>query len=108
MHSTSLRSDDPRDRLDVQRVQREERGDERARPTRRSSAAGRGTGARRVRRVQQRVDEVVAPGVEPEELDVEHVREPGQRVPVRGRGSVKAQRTPVQVRPARTCGLRET
>ena len=45
----------------------------RARTTNRSAAfAG----------VQQHVHEVVAARVEPEQLDVEHVREPGQRVPV--------------------------
>ena len=66
----------------MQRVDGEERRDERAPP----GGAGHGgedqEQERRVRRVQRRVDEVVRARVEPEELDVEHMREPGDRVPV--------------------------
>jgi hypothetical protein len=65
-------------------VDREQRSDDEARSS--------GSGHRReddeqhggVRGVERGVHEVVGAGVEPEELDVEHVGEPRERVPVEG------------------------
>ena len=74
----------PGHRLDVQRVHGEERRHGRAAPGgpgRRPQELEQEQG---VREVEERAHQMVATGVEAEELDVEHVREPGEGVPVEG------------------------
>jgi len=54
--------------------------------------------------VQQELDRWCGPGLESEELAVEHVREPRERMPVAGVPVVKAQTSPSRLRPgARSC-----
>ena len=55
--------------------------------------------------VQQDVGQVVSAGVQAVELAVQHVGEPGQRMPVAGMAVVKAQTMPWAVRPRATCGF---
>ena len=73
---------DPGDGFDVQRVQGEEGGDGGAA----AGAAGHaGEGEEEQQRAEamdQEADQVMAGGVEAEKLDVQHVGEPGERMPV--------------------------
>ena len=73
---------DPRDGLDPERVQREYRGDERAPPRGPGHAGEHLEEERGARRVEQDAGRMMAGRRQPEELSVEHVREPGERVPV--------------------------
>ena len=105
-HVLALRH--PGHRLHVQRVDGEERGHQGARP---QAAREEGQGQeeqRDVGRVQRHARRVMARGVEAEELDVEHVRHPGERVPVGRlhRGEGPGHRLGAQ--PACTCGLAKT
>ncbi len=62
----------------------EQRRAERAAPNGAGEAAQREERQRRVKRVPQHARRVVPAGIEAEERDVELVRHPGERVPVRG------------------------
>ena len=74
----------PGDRFHVGGVHGEEGGDEGAAPGRAGHAPEHQEDEDRVPGVEHSVHEVVRPGREPEELHVEHVGEPGERVPVEG------------------------
>jgi len=65
-------------------MQAEQCGDEKARPERPGHPREHDKDEQRVGRVQQDARRVMAGGSEPEEADVELVRDPGQRMPVRG------------------------
>ena len=86
----------PRDRFDVQRMPREQRGDEGAWPDFSRQPEQKREKQRRVHRVKQDADEVVCAGIQAEELAVGHVRNPGERMPVAG---VKGGERPAEVRP---------
>jgi len=62
----------------VQWVEREHRSHERAPPDGAGQRVQRAEEEQRVGRVKDEIRKVVAAGVEPEELAVEHVREPGE------------------------------
>ncbi len=81
----------PRYGLDPERVQCEERGDQRRGPERPGEGAQREEEEERVRDVESRVHGVVRAGPDPEELDVRHVGEPGEGMPV---GDVQARQRP--------------
>jgi hypothetical protein len=61
-----------------------ERGHERAPPERARGPAQQQEEEHAIQRVECQAAPVVCSGIHPEELDVEHVREPGRRVPVAG------------------------
>ena len=73
---------DPRDRFHVKGVHREQERHHRAPPRRAGHPEQDQEQQERVDEVEQDVDEVVEPGVEPEQLHVDHVREPRDWVPV--------------------------
>ena len=79
-HVLALR--DPGDRLDVQRMKREKRGRERARPARPGHPLQDPEEQDAVCGVQEQARQMMEARVQAEELAIEHVREPGQRVPV--------------------------
>ncbi len=90
---------DPRDRFDVQRMNREECRRERARAhTTRHPAQDQKQHAD-ARDVEQQVDHVRRTGCESEELAVHHVRDPRQRMPV---GGVLRRECPADAAPAQT------
>ena len=101
-HVLALR--DPGHRFDPQRVPGEERRGRRAAPGGAGQAAQRREEQRRSQRVQQDVARVVAARPVAEELGVEHVRVPGERMP--GRTPVgEAQPVLRAERPRRTVGF---
>ena len=71
---------DPGDRFHMQRVQREERRDERAAPDRAGHAAEDLEEQEGVGDVEQKACQVVPARLHPEQLHVRHVRQPSQRV----------------------------
>jgi hypothetical protein len=79
-HVLALR--DPGHRLDVQRMQREEGGHERAPEARPRHPLEQAEEQERVHEVNGHARQVVPAGVEAKQLDVELVREPRQRMPV--------------------------
>ncbi len=83
------------DRLHVQRMHAEERGDEGAPPGTVRHRDQRQKQQYGVRRVQDEIRQVMPVRVETEQLVVEHVRPPGERMPVAGVGG--------RQRPAQAC-----
>jgi len=75
---------DPRDGFDVHRMPREQRGDECGRPQFAGQPQQQREQQRHVCRVKQGVDEVRPGGIQAEHAAVNHVREPGERMPVAG------------------------
>ena len=75
---------DPCDRFDVRGMPREQRRDRRARPRSARHTQQREKQQHGIRRVQQDVNEMLWAGTRAEQLPVEHVREPRERMPVRG------------------------
>src|SRR5438046_3004829 len=81
----------------------EECGDKRARPEGTRRAPQKNEKQDRIGGVQQDIDEDVPAGVETEELDVDHMRDPGERMPVRrvhrggGPGDVRDRQSAVDV-----------
>ena len=73
---------DPGHRLHAQGMPREERGHYEARPEGTGGGAQEDEEQHRSERVQQDAPEVMAARVEAEELDVDHVGDPGERLPV--------------------------
>ncbi len=67
--------------LGAQRVQREQRRQQRRRPSRAGHAAEHVEDEHRIRGVNQHIHQVVQAGPQPEQLDVDHVRDQRQRVP---------------------------
>ena len=80
----------PCDRLHVQRMQREQRRHDRTRPDTASPARTAGCATQKpknqhdIRTMEQRIHEQMPARVQAEQLTVDHVRDPGQRMPVRG------------------------
>jgi len=75
---------DPCDRFDVRGMPREQRRDRRAPPRPARHTQQREKQQHGIRRVQQDVNEMLRAGTRAEQLPVEHVREPRERMPVRG------------------------
>ena len=75
---------DPGDGFDVERVPGKKGGDEGAAPAGAGHAAQDGEKQQRVGEVQSQAGRMMAAGIECEQLAIEHVREPGQRMPISG------------------------
>ena len=69
----------------MQRVEREKRSDQSAAPRSLRHAAKSDKEKRGVRRVQQDVNQMMPAGPEPKDLAIDHVRDPGEGMPVAGR-----------------------
>ena len=66
----------------MQRVQREQGRHHRAAPGRTRHALQEQEQHNRVGQVEEQADEVMPAGIQPEELDIQHVGNPRQRMPV--------------------------
>ena len=80
----------------MERVQRKKSCDQRASPGRAGNAAQRKKQQNRIHSVKEKIYQVRSKRPGAEELHIEHVREPGQRVPIAG---VKAGKGPGEVCP---------
>ena len=96
---------DPGHRFHVQGMELEERGHERAPEERARHPQEQAEEEERVDDVKHRARQMVRAGVEAEELDVEHVREPRQGMPVPGVSGGQRPRYGSSVQPARHCGV---
>ena len=74
----------PVDRFDVQRVHRKEGGDEGAAPQRAGQFLEQQEQEQRVGDMEEQVGEVMAGRIQLEQLTIEHVRKPGEGMPVGG------------------------
>ena len=74
----------PRDGFHMQRMPGKQRGDKRGRPQRARQAPEQRQQQNHVGGVKQDVDDVMCAGVETEQFAIQHVRQPGQRMPIAG------------------------
>jgi len=79
----------PGHRFDAQRVESEQRRHQQAPPRRASHQSQPHEDQRGVERVQQHAGQVMSPRVQTEHLAIQHVREPGDGMPVAGVVSAK-------------------
>ena len=88
----------PRHRVHLQRMQGEQRRQDRAPPKRPRHPPEHQEDQDRIERVKQQVDQVMARRLQPEQLAVQHVGNPGQRMPV-GLLAVQPSKGPTQALP---------
>ena len=86
-------------------MQREERRDDRAPPSGSGDAFEEQEEEQAVRNMNERIDEQMPAGIETKELAIQHVRKPGQRVPVGGVKRGESPGNPGQREPARDDGI---
>ena len=95
-HVLALRH--PRDRFDVQRMQRKQRCYRQTRPGQSGRILQQQKQQHHIRRMQQKIDVMVPRGIKPKNLAIERMRQPRHRMPVSRmkRGERPLQRLPVQ------------